>query len=64
VGKIFSPSVNYYDCGICGALHAVEWDGDCRQDNARLNMEDLDEQHGPYGWNLVPMPGGEEGFES
>lgn len=49
----------YYECGICGCYHSAQWNGDCRQDDARLNPQDLDERHGPAGWVEVPMPGGE-----
>lgn len=26
----------FYECGICGAYHPWEWDGDCRDDANRL----------------------------
>ena len=29
-----------YECGICGAYHDATWDGDCREDAARI-MEPL-----------------------
>lgn len=47
----------YYECGICSQLHPVEWNGDCREDIARFNPEDLDVLH-PEGWEEVDMPGG------
>lgn len=30
-----------YECEICGALHAWEWDGDCREDRARLQPDEI-----------------------
>lgn len=45
----------YYECGICSCLHDARWDGDCRQDNARFNLEDLDALHGDNGWNEIAM---------
>lgn len=53
--RVFSPSATYYECGICDQLHALEWDGDCRQDSARLNPEDCDEHHGTHDWQYVDM---------
>lgn len=47
----------YYECGICGAMHSAAWDGDCREDAARLNIEDLDRDHGLSGWDEIEMPG-------
>lgn len=49
----------FYECGICGAWHSVQWNGDCRQDSARFFPEDLDAAFGPLGWNEVDQPGAE-----
>lgn len=46
----------FYECGICGCWHNVEWNGDCRQDDARFSPDDLDEKYGPLGWDSVDMP--------
>lgn len=43
----------FYECECCGALHSVEWDGDCRQDNARFFAEELDERFGFNGWTEI-----------
>lgn len=40
----------YYECGCCGAFHSAEWNGDCRQDDARFAPDELDALHGVYGW--------------
>ncbi len=45
----------YYDCGICGALHDARWDGDCRQDSARFDPDQLDAKHGVNGWDEIGM---------
>lgn len=46
----------FYRCGICDHYHSIQWDGDCRQDDARFYMDQLDKQYGPLGWEEVPMP--------
>ncbi len=52
----------FYECGICSHWHNVEWDGDCREDDVRFTINDIDDKYGPYGWEEVEMPGGEPGF--
>lgn len=47
----------FYECGICGAWHSDSFTGDCREDSARFNMEDLDSKYGVEGWEEVPMDG-------
>jgi len=46
----------FYDCGICECYHPAEWDGDCRDDANRFNIEQLDDRYGVHGWEEVPMP--------
>ena len=46
----------YYLCGICGHYHAVEWNGDCREDAARFTCDQLDDKFGPFGWAETDMP--------
>lgn len=51
----------YYECGICGCWHSAQWNGDCREDEARFpGPEVFDILHGRDGWEEVPMPGTEE----
>ena len=45
----------YYYCGICDQYHDVHFNGDCREDSARFNPEDLDAKHGAFGWDEIPM---------
>lgn len=55
-----TPLPEFYECGICGAMHWSRWDGDCREDQARFNVEDLDTRYGCDGWAEVLMPGSDE----
>lgn len=47
-----------YSCDICGAYHRLEWDGDCRENAERLQIEDLEAKYGEEGkaWIEVDMP--------
>ena len=54
------PVPQFYDCGICGSMHWIKWDGDCREDQARFDVEDLDAHYGMNGWTEVAMPGSED----
>lgn len=33
----------YYECGICGYLHPVDWDGDCRENKNRFTTSQLED---------------------
>jgi hypothetical protein len=48
----------FYSCGICGHFHPAEWDGDCRDDENRFLLEDIEEKYGEefVGWQEVEMP--------
>lgn len=46
----------YYHCGICECYHPAQWDGDCRDDNNRFALDELDAKHGPHDWEEVDMP--------
>lgn len=50
----------YYRCGICDHWHSAEWNGDCREDENRFFIDQIDEKHGEDGWDEVPMPGTED----
>jgi hypothetical protein len=39
--KTLSPSNTYYECGICGFIHPVEFDGDCRDDSSRFALDEI-----------------------
>lgn len=56
----FAPLIKpkYYECGICGHYHPLEWDGDCRDDANRFTIMEVEEKHGEegIGWEEVPMP--------
>ncbi|KKK64101.1 hypothetical protein LCGC14_2987630 [marine sediment metagenome] len=50
----------FYHCGICDEYHSTQWNGDCREDAARLHPDDLDKRYGFNGWEEVDMPGGSQ----
>jgi hypothetical protein len=58
------PKPQFYDCGICGSMHWSEWNGDCREDQARFDVEDLDKRYSSDGWTEVAMPGTEDGEDN
>lgn len=41
-----------YNCGICGAMHPIDWSGDCRQDNTRF-LFDEDAKFGIDVWDRI-----------
>lgn len=45
----------FYLCEICGAHHPWNWNGDCRENNARYSYEKLDKQFGCDGWEERSM---------
>ena len=45
----------YYRCGICDHYHRADWNGDCREDGARFFSDQMDEMHGPFGWEEIDM---------
>ena len=45
----------FYFCGVCNSYHSARWFGDCRQDSARLEPEQLDRAHGSDGWDEIDM---------
>lgn len=52
--------LKFYPCGICNCYHPHDWDGDCRDDDNRFMMDELDKKYGWNGWEEVPMPGTDE----
>lgn len=50
----------FFRCGCCDAYHSTQWFGDCRENTARFNAEDLDRQYGWNGWtDVTPEKEGE-----
>lgn len=47
----------YYECGICDHYHALDFNGDCRADDARFTAADLDSLHGAHEWEIVSVDG-------
>jgi len=48
------PGRTFYECGICSAYHPAEWNGDCRQDDARFFADELDARFGG-DWDEIDM---------
>lgn len=46
----------FYECGICSHWHSADWNGDCREDDARFFSDQLDGKYGSEGWREVDMP--------
>lgn len=46
----------YFDCGCCGQMHHVEFNGDCRNNEERFIAPELDSLHGVEGWDEVEQP--------
>lgn len=46
----------FYACGICDHYHPATWDGDCRDDQNRWTVEQLDRAFGVIGWTEVDTP--------
>lgn len=46
----------FYECGICGSFHAAEFNGDCRQDDARFTLDELDAKFGAFMWEEIDTP--------
>ena len=49
----------FYACDICGGLHHLSHDEDCRDDESRFGFGDLNDAFGPLGWAEVPAPDSE-----
>ena len=47
----------FYECGICGHMHPINWNGDCRDDANRFTYDELDAKYGEDNWQEVDMPG-------
>ena len=49
--------VYYILCQHCSHFHPWFWDGDCINDSNRFTYDQLDEKHGPDGWDTSPCTG-------
>ncbi len=38
----------FEECGCCGEYHRDTWFGDCRNDEERFNLEEIDEAKADY----------------
>lgn len=50
------PNRQFYLCGCCCQYHPVTWNGDCRDDQARFDPDELDARYGPQGWVETDQP--------
>jgi hypothetical protein len=49
------PKPEFYECPSCGAFHPGEFMGDCRDDNSRFDLDELNSAFGATGWTEVDM---------
>ena len=50
-GATVSPICNeFVECGCCSYMHPKDFYGDCRDDENRFCMDDLDRIYGSTGW--------------
>jgi hypothetical protein len=40
----------FVECGCCGHMHPINFGGDCRDDDNRFTLDQLDELYGEQGW--------------
>jgi len=45
----------FYECGICNCLHPCQFAGDCRDDENRFALDELEERYGYENVITVPM---------
>lgn len=47
----------YFECGCCGEYHRKGETADCRNDDARFTLDDLDRMHPPgdnlFGYTII-----------
>ena len=43
----------YEECGQCGGFHRIGYMGDCRNNDERFTADQLDDIHGPMGWDYI-----------
>lgn len=45
----------YYECGICGHIHPWEFNGDCRADDMRFTVNEIEAKHSKTGFEVLTM---------
>jgi hypothetical protein len=48
-----APKPQYFVCPSCAHLHPAGFEGDCRDDEARVTQDTLDARYGVDGWEEV-----------
>lgn len=52
---LYRTAPTYYRCGSCDHWHNALWDGDCRQDDARISTDQLEAWYPSGDWAEVDM---------
>lgn len=47
--------IRYLECGCCGCYHKEGYGGDCRDDNERYNLDDLEFFSATDDIEIVPL---------
>lgn len=50
----------FYHCGCCDHYHPDDFWGDCRDDERRFTLDQLEELYGADGWEETAMVPGED----
>lgn len=50
----------FYECGICDCLHPCQFAGNCREDDKRFALDELEERYGVENVVVVPMDQADE----
>jgi hypothetical protein len=45
----------YYECGICGYYHPIDWKGSCLDNENRFSYDELNDNYGIDGWDRKYM---------
>lgn len=55
--KIYPEHKVFYECGCCGGWHSQNLPGniDCRADEHRFSIDELDEHYGPLVWEEITL---------
>lgn len=43
----------FIECGCCGCMHPLNFSGECRDDDNRFTLDQLDVKYGVLGWEEI-----------
>ncbi len=43
----------FIECGCCRCMHPLNFSGDCRDDDNRFTLDQLDNKYGVLGWEEI-----------